>query len=165
MPHLFPNFLTDESEYLQAEAFWANVWERTPALERRLCNWRSGWFKSQPPRDANPIFTAVSEVQKKGVRVIQYEPSSDGIELDFWMDSFGGPATDPHAIRELVIACALSKETAQISLNLMSAWIVGEIEIASPSGPSQGIATIHPTKPRWNEFVSDIDLDFFVPAA
>src|SRR5687768_13727149 len=100
MTHLFAKLLTDENEYAQAEAFWALLWQKTSAVERKLRGWRAPWFPPQPPKDANPIFSAVSEMQKKGIRVIQYEPTAGDLELDFWLDTFGGPPTDPKAVRE-----------------------------------------------------------------
>lgn len=134
MTHLFPRFLSDESEYARAEAFWAQqVWAKIPEGDRMLGGWRPNWFPPQPPKDGNPIFSAVSETQHKGVRVIQYEPAADALEFDFWLDSFGGEPTAPGAIRELVIACALSMESARKARDLMSTWVSGEIELANAS--------------------------------
>ena len=129
MSHLFENFMTDASAYANAESYWLALWNSIPEFERMLDNWRTNWFTPQLPRDANPIFSAVSENQKKGIRIIQYEPTSGGMEFDCWLDTFGGPPTDPKAIRELVIACALSDDSARAACNAMSEWIRGEVEI------------------------------------
>ena len=126
MIHLFPRFLTDESEYAKAEAFWTALWERIAPDERRQRGWSAEWFRPQPPKDGNPIFTAVSELRRKAIRVIQYEPTSDGLEIDFWLDTFGGDLTDPDAIVELVISCALSVETAQKAYKFITSWVIGE---------------------------------------
>jgi hypothetical protein len=165
MNHLFPNFLTDETEYAQAEAFWADLWERTSPFERARSFWRPNWFVPQPPKDANPIFTAVSDVQKKGIRIIQYEATLDGIELDFWIDTFGGAPTDPAAIRELVIACALSTEASHVAFKLMSSWVVSDVELVNLSGLPQGFMAIQPSRPRWRDFTSDFDFGALTPAA
>jgi hypothetical protein len=126
MTHLFPNFLADEAEYSQAEGFWARLWAEIAEEDRRCGGWRCRWFQPQAPNDGNPIFTAVSDTQRKAIRVIQYEPTSHEPELDYWFDTFGGDESDPQAIRELVIACALSPETAQKAREIMSSWVSGE---------------------------------------
>ena len=128
MTHLFPKFLADESEYGKVEQFWRQIWADIPANDRAVGKWRADWFEPQPPRDGNPVFTAVSEKFRKGIRVIQYEPTSQEPELDFWLDTFGGEPTDPSAIRELVIACALSTESARHARKLMSSWILGAVD-------------------------------------
>ena len=130
---------------------------RVPEIDRLRNGWRSEWFAPQIPKDANPIFTAVSESQKKGIRVIQYEPTMAGIELDVWTDSFGGTATDPNAIHELVIACALSVESSQIVLKLMSSWVVGDVELVNLAGVPLGVTAIQASRPRWHEFTPEFD--------
>ena len=96
-------------------------------------SWRHPWLSSgvvagEELRDGNPIFSAYSPENRYGIRVIQYPPESDRLELDWWLDTFGGPATDPQAIRELVIACALSEEASRRAFELMKEWCVrGEI--------------------------------------
>lgn len=126
MTHLFPNFLTDEAVYLEAEEFWSRLWAEMPEDKRFRGGWRSEWFKPQRTKDGNPIFTAVSDTQRKAIRIIQFEPTCDEAEFDHWFDTFGGGGEDPSAIRELVIACALSLETAQTARELMSAWVCGD---------------------------------------
>ncbi len=149
MLHLFKDFMVVKSEYAKAEAFWLALWNSIPSLEISLNEWRPNWFISQTPKDANPIFSAVSEKQKKGMRIIQYESTSEEIEFDFWLDTFGGPATDPTAIRELVIACALSPESSQAALRIISSWISGEIEL----------------RPQWPDYVSESDFVALTRAA
>lgn len=127
MRHLFAHFLTNSAEYSQAQAEWAKLWESIP--DRDEYGWRSGWFELQQANDGNPIFTAISDANQKAIRVIQYEPTSNDVEIDCWLDTFGGPVIDPSSIRELVIACALSDESKQIAHELMAAWVVGELEL------------------------------------
>ena len=148
MPPLFSKFLTDTSEYANAEAYWAKLWSETPELQRRVGDWKANWFEPQSLKDGNPIFSAISPTDHKAIRVIQYPPTIDGVEFDFWIDTYGGTATDPRAIRELVIACALSPEAAQLAKRVMSSWMAGEIEIAS--GESiLGTTMIRSKTPRW----------------
>lgn len=139
MTHLFPNFLADDSEYSQAEAFWARLWAEIPEADRRCHGWRAGWFQRQPMKDGNPIFTAVSEAERRGIRVIQCEPTCAEPEFDYWLDTFGGDADEQDTIRELVIACALSDETVRMASEVMSSWVRGEAIL--PTGASANPAT------------------------
>jgi hypothetical protein len=147
MPPLFPNFLSDENEYGRAEVYWKHLWEQIPAFNRD--SWHSEWFKPSLPKDGNPIFTAVSEKFGKAIRVIQYEATTNPPEIDFWLDTFGGSNIEPVAIRELVIACALSDESARRASQLMSSWIIGDIEIASDPHDHRGTSSVRASLPRW----------------
>ncbi|MFI5072657.1 MAG: hypothetical protein ACHP8A_17390 [Terriglobales bacterium] len=152
MQYLYPHFLNDDAEYALAEAFWESLWNDIPEETHRQGNWHSKWFVPQLPRDGNPIFTAVSDVLNKGIRVIQYPPSSDVPELDFWMDVFGGAAIDPDAIDELVIACSLSMEAAARAQDLMAAWMGGAIEIINSGFTPFGFSNIRVASPAgWYE--------------
>lgn len=135
--HLYPHFLTDASEYESAEQHWLELWNSTPAHDRERFGWEQPWFPADSLKDANPIFTAISPTSQKGIRILQFEPTSDADEFDWWLDTFGGPAADPDAIRELVISCALSPTVSQRARVLMSAWIVGEIETDNTAGNGQ----------------------------
>ena len=141
MAHLCARFLEDKAEYAQAEDFWIRLWEGIPADLRGSGHWKCGWFDPQAIQDGNPIFTAISENQRKAIRVIQYEPTCDQPEIDFWLDTFGGNGAEPRAIRELVIACALSTETAEAASRLMSSWIGGsEADLRNIAGVDTHLA-------------------------
>jgi hypothetical protein len=129
--HILPNFLQGSQEYEKAAAYWVDLWNRVGEYHRQ--SWRHPWMSSgivagEELRDGNPIFSVYSPENRYGIRVIQYPPESDRLEFDWWLDTFGGPRTDPKAIRELVIACALSEEAARRAFELMEEWCVrGEI--------------------------------------
>jgi hypothetical protein len=128
--HLFPRFLEDRSEYRRAAAFWTQLWERIDLQGPSLRGWQHPWFAVDldgPPDllDGNPIFSAVSPERRQGVRIIQYPPTSGELELEWWLDTFGGPADDPDAIHELVISCALSDKAAAKATELIRAWLDG----------------------------------------
>lgn len=131
--HLFARFLEVPSEYEGAKTYWVNLWNRIDAWQRLQRDWRHPWLSSgvvagEELRDGNPIFSAYSPQTRYGIRIIQYPPESDRLEFDWWLDTFGGPATDPRAIRELVIACALSEEAARQASELVENWCLrGEI--------------------------------------
>ena len=80
---------------------------------------------NNPSPDGNPIFTAVCEPLRRGVRIIQEEPGEAGdSDLDWWVDSFGDEA-DPGAVRELVISCCPSRENAAEIEQLLREWVRG----------------------------------------
>ncbi len=137
--HLCKSFLTDAAEYESAQARWRQLWERLVVTEKREAEWQVPWFVPEfvngtPMRDGNPIFSAVSPTLRRGVRIIQHEPTTDQLELDYWLDTFGSDET----ISELVISCALSDQAEQRASNLIRAWITdgrvdGEIAMGGTS--------------------------------
>ena len=133
---LYPAFLSDESQYHKASAYWAAVWERIDLPEKRALGWRTPWLNASfadgsPVRDGNPIFSAWSARERKAIRVIQHEPVTEAQEIDlrYWIDTFGGGAGEPGAIRELVIVCALTEAASRKAEALMGAWILGRVEM------------------------------------
>lgn len=139
--YLFRNFLSDPAEYTQAEALWVDRWEE---LRKRLMDrgervmdrdeWKAPWLGTAFAdgtgfHDGNPIFSAVSPPRRRGIRVIQLEPSADPRDLCFWTDTFDKDG--PEKIDELVISCALTRETLVNAMNLMSQWIdEGHVEFS-----------------------------------
>src|SRR5262245_25637118 len=122
--HLFNNFLTNEAAYKQAQAHWHALWDLVSKFDRDEFHWTTPWFSSSTiERDGNPIFTAISIREMKALRIIQHEPTSSDVEVGWWLDTFNGCATDPLAIRELVISCAPSAESDQIVSRLVSTWV------------------------------------------
>ncbi len=126
--HYYPNFLQDEAVYAQAEAFWLDLWEKIDADSRDRNGWRTPWFEPLPPSisEGNPIFSAISPSLRRGIRILQYEPSEKGVEFFAYPDTFGGTSFDPSAIQELVISCALSDSAAEFALSLMCTWVAGD---------------------------------------
>jgi hypothetical protein len=124
--HLYPNFLHDQSVYADVEQFWINLWERIDATVRD--GWQTPWFEPLPPSisEGNPIFSAVSPSLKRGIRVLQSEPTEKGLEFMAYPDTFGGSIFDPSTIHELVISCALSDEADRIARSLIVRWIEGK---------------------------------------
>lgn len=126
--HLYPDFLVNPDQYAQAVRYWQELWSRIDRHLREPTGWVSPWLDGGPPdiRDGNPIFTAWSPSLMRGIRIIQHPPESDGPELAFWTDTFGGPLGDPNSIDEFVMACALSEEVEPFARLLVEAWISGE---------------------------------------
>lgn len=125
--HLFPNFLQDERVYVQVERFWLDLWQQLDPDERVSHGWIHPWFEPLPPSisEGNPIFSAVSTSLRRGVRILQYEPTDKSLEFYAYPDSFGGSIFEPQTIHELVISCALSDVAAKYSKQLMLPWIQG----------------------------------------
>jgi hypothetical protein len=132
--YLCSNFLSDPTEYARAEAMWTLHWEELREHARNRDDWTTPWLSASfadgsPCRDGNPIFSAVSAVYHRGIRVIQLQPSADPRELYFWTDTLdeGGP----NPIDELVISCALTRGTLIDAMNLISRWVdEGQIDLA-----------------------------------
>ena len=130
---LFSRFLEDPTEYAKAVAFWVELWERIDPIQRNRNRWQQPWLSTGGSEfmDGNPVFSAFTPSRRWGIRVIQHAPTSGSFELQYWVDTFGGPDTDPDSIRELVIACALCEETASFALSLMQQWVSsGSIDIS-----------------------------------
>jgi hypothetical protein len=137
--HLFADFLDRPTIYDEAVRYWLTLWDRVVSEESVGDKWRHPWLGtgSDAIRDGNPIFTAYSPLEQKGIRVIQYAPTKATEELQFWFDTYGGSLTDPMNIRELVIACALSDEAALNASRLIGAWLRGEGIHVSLSPPNR----------------------------
>src|SRR5438552_1482135 len=115
--HLYPDFLRDTAKYALSEGHWVDLWQRVDRQSRALYAWRQPWFEPLPSSlsQGNPIFSAVSPVLRRGIRVIQHEPTEPGLEIQAWPDSFGGNHDDPDRIEELVISCALSDVASRVA--------------------------------------------------
>ncbi len=149
----YPQFLSDANQYAQAEAFWQQKWEEVVRKAGQTHRWRWPWIRN-PLRDGNPIFSAIDEERKLAVRIIQEEPSAaDDVPLDWWVDTFGED-TDPDAIRELVIACILSDQTAVRLNDLLSSWIT-KGEVTTPDYGNPISYTVEPTKDGFQRTVPE----------
>ena len=124
--HIYENFLNDINQYRAAEEYWRRPMGKKP---RRLSStpWSSPWISTGSPDclDGNPIFSAVSPAKRRGIRVIQHEPTSVKVEIQAWPDFVGGNFSDPEAIQELVISCALSEAAADLAMSLIRPWACG----------------------------------------
>ena len=124
---LFPNFLRNDEEYEESVRYWVNLWNRVDEFNRTNFGWSYPWVGTGSPliKDGNPIFSVISPGLRRGVRIIQAEPIDSDLDIQVWLDTFGGDVTDPTSIHELVIACVLSEEAARIAFDLISEWIQG----------------------------------------
>src|SRR5262249_34699842 len=125
-PFLFPNFLQDANEYQQAEALWRHHWDEVVRQAGEAEWWKTPWLDTAllsgtPCRDGNPIFTAASLSRPQAVRVIQLPPAGNPSELYFWTDVFA--KGEPEEKKELVISCALSRQTLLDAVDLMNQWV------------------------------------------
>jgi hypothetical protein len=119
--HIYPNFLEDVQVYKASVRHWEQLWRQLGRFEIEKYQWTYPWISTGSP----DIFSAFSPVLLRGIRIIQHEPTSSKLEIQAWPDYVGGGIADPASIRELVIACALSSETARIALDLMRPWVAG----------------------------------------
>jgi hypothetical protein len=127
--HLYPNFLRDDREYQLAEHHWLRLWEQVDPRAVDEFGWQQPWFQPLPRSlgEGNPIFSAVSPLLRRGIRVIQHEPTESGLEIQAWPDFFGGTSSDSGSIAELVISCALSDMASSVALSLIVPWVSGGV--------------------------------------
>jgi hypothetical protein len=131
--YLFPNFLSVPGEYTRAEATWTEGWEEIRQSARDPDAWKAPWLSTTfadgtPCRDGNPIFSAFSPLSRRGIRVIQLEPSAEPQERWFWIDTFDKDGSEE--IDELVISCALTRKSLIDAMYMMSQWMdEGQIEL------------------------------------
>ena len=124
---LFPKFLIDPEQYRLSERYWEDLWSRIDFFDRVSFEWTYPWLGTGSPdiKDGNPIFSAYSPVLGRGLRVIQEEPIHTVLDIQAWLDTFGGDIIDPDRIHELVISCTLSDVASRVALSLMSQWVRG----------------------------------------
>ncbi|MGE4195959.1 MAG: hypothetical protein AB7G11_02390 [Phycisphaerales bacterium] len=123
--YLYPDFLTNEHAYRQSEKAWRAVWDRVDPVARQRDGWRAPRLGTGHPDilDGNPIFSAVSDSRRRGVRVIQREPDPKDSDLVYWISAFSGEESDPKGITELVIDCALSDEALNEAVSMLDTWV------------------------------------------
>jgi hypothetical protein len=129
---LFPDFLDSRGRYRAAEAFWESMWAEIvrPYPQHR---WAHPWVGTGGPDilDGNPIFSAISPPLRRGVRVIQSGPGGPDAAYAEWHDRTEPGDDGPDAIEELVIACELSRRTADRARASLTAWAAGSPWIGS----------------------------------
>lgn len=120
--HLYPDFLKNEQVYAQAVQHWLDLWASIDPAMREGNGWQQPWFQPLMPEvaEGNPIFSAYSPSLRRGIRVLQAEPTRDRVEFFAYMDTFA------KTINEVVISCALSDEACNLALDLMRPWVAGE---------------------------------------
>jgi hypothetical protein len=125
--NLYPRFLDDPEEYRLSELFWLDLWSEIDPFHRESLGWTHPWLGTGSPqiKDGNPIFSAYSPILGRAVRVIQEEPATSTLDIQVWLDTFGGDITDPDRIHELVVWCALSDVASKVARSLISPWVRG----------------------------------------
>ena len=119
--HNHSDFLTDLTQYEQAEAYWRKVWMNVQASTRL----KHLWFVCVPnilrdgtrEREGNPIFWAVCEQLARSIRIIQVEPSQSYPDVIAWVDEEvdWGRRTNI----QLVIQCAPNTDNELVALRLL----------------------------------------------
>ena len=146
--HLYPNFLDDSDEYALSEQYWTKLWQQIDPPARTANGWQQPWFEPLPLAlsQGNPIFSAVSHALRRGIRVIQHQPTKSGVEIQACIDTFGGAREDPESIEELVISCALADSTSAVARSLMEPWTRGEAISLDLIDPIISCGTIAPAE-------------------
>jgi hypothetical protein len=125
--HLFPTFLSNIEEYRASEHFWQDLCENILIKKEQKKQWKP-WLNvhyvdGTPFLNGNPIYSLISPDGKKGICIIQEEPSRKKIRITAWMDRFGDIEEGDKFVEELVIACELSEESSKIANELIEIWV------------------------------------------
>lgn len=142
--YLYSDFLRSDEQYGQAERYWQALFDRVIQSEGVQREWQSPWLRTQFADgtafgDGNPMFSAWSPSRSLGVRVIQNgirskAASEDPSDFDSWLDSFDA---EEGPIRELVISCVLSEETAERAAALIRSWVSQQSRTKAGTGPAK----------------------------
>ena len=76
--HIASDFLKDKRQYHQAERYWRELWDRLVGETGVAEQWSTPWLGA-PLRDGDPMFSAVAPALRRGVHVIQHEPTSEAL--------------------------------------------------------------------------------------
>jgi hypothetical protein len=138
--YLFSNFLEDKKVFNLAEAYWRRIVSGISGEKKIPFQSYLNHFDSEGKKeyDANPIYDAIFPTLSKALRIIQDTPEKDTSDITVWIDKFE-PDEDVPVVHELVIALALSRETAEVARRLLRQWI---IEDFSPQDMERAIEEI-----------------------
>ena len=118
-------------EYKECEIFWRDLCEsilvKYYGHEHGWKVWLNTHFADGTPfLDGNPMYSLISPDSRKGIAIYQqYEPTTEKICIGAWMDKFGPIDVIQDYVEEIVIACELSEESAQIARELIEVWVEG----------------------------------------
>lgn len=125
---LATTFGESELNYKEAQGVWFGLWSRISA--NAVSDWRAPWHADIPGWfEGNPIFSAISEKHRLGIRVIVHEPVLAAEDLlVHWIDQREMP---DGRMAELVIDCTLSRQALLEAEALIGAWIYGDLHLIS----------------------------------
>lgn len=139
--HLYPDFMETDESYGLAVAFWEDLVGRIQPPASQHDVWESAIPKAYadgtPFHDGNPICDLRSKEIGRALRIVQSAPNGEDLEIVAYLDRVSLDNVD-----ELVIALALSKESAALAERLITAWMnpatsraamQGEIESLLPA--------------------------------
>lgn len=123
--YLFSLFLENKKIYNLSQAYWGRM-VRSIAQEEGLSfqhylNPYDGAGRKE--YDANPIFDAYFPALRKAVRIIQDTPEEGAPDITAWINYFEIEEDQPE-MPELVIAIALSQESAGTARELLGKWLL-----------------------------------------
>jgi hypothetical protein len=137
--YLFSDFLENKKVFNLAEAYWRRM--VTAIAQERGCSFRPYLnhldAAGRKEYDANPIFEAFFPELNKAVRIIQDRPEQGKLDLSGWLDQLELEESHPPT-PELVLALALSRETAEAARQLLRCWIVDD---CSPAEMKKAISS------------------------
>ncbi len=126
--YLYQDFLENKETYKNNVFFWVNIIKNILSPEKHeyteyistTDNLGNEFF------DGNPISNLLVERLNKAVRIIQEKPGTNKIILfSAWLNEI--ELQEGQSIDELVISLELTQETALLTVDLISAWILRDL--------------------------------------
>ena len=125
--YLYASFLHNKRVYNLAVAFWRKL---VAAIARNgdmafQYHLNESGPDGKREYDGNPIFAAYFPKRKRALRIIQDEPEAGKPDWAAWTDT--AQAISGEKTPELVLAMALTTETAAIAKLLINAWLIDQL--------------------------------------
>jgi hypothetical protein len=123
---LLRSLFHSESNYRQAEQWWAGFWAKLPGSTA----WQSPWLNTRfadgtPMLDGNGILSAKHPAMGRALQIIQ-EAEEDGAvrgRITWWKQTWD---PDDENLTMLVIVIVPSTEALKIATEALSAWANGD---------------------------------------
>ena len=125
--HLYKDFLKNKKEYKNAESYWEKLFQeifsQTNIESKKRLNY--SFNNAEEFLDGNPITDRYFANNKKAIRIIQEEITTNSIKIDAWIKKI--EIEEDIEILELVISLELSEESTEIVKRLIDEWIIKDL--------------------------------------
>ena len=125
--HLYKDFLKNKKEYKNAELYWEKLFQeifsQTNIESKKRLNY--SFNNEEEFLDGNPITDRYFANNKKAIRIIQEEITTNSIKIDAWIKKI--EIEEDIEILELVISLELSEESTEIVKRLIDEWIIKDL--------------------------------------
>ncbi len=135
---LYPNFLHDQTEYLDAARLWTESLDRVFLKNEKHELWRTPWLitrfaNGEMTFDGNPIYSAICDAESKAVRIVQ-EDSEGGEGFVVWVEPTEWVTIRGDTVYLLTIVCVLTSRTLAETVAVVDRWVnfQGELQLFEP---------------------------------